>query len=150
MFAVVNCTCYANLHLVKITHTWQRVTKKVWPLWFFSFPLWYYFVSYCNTNLDVKIMDDRIYTYGVEEEYLCTNREDTAPFNLPDEIWEKTPAFMRTGREAHRCVIETMSHVCKTKNELNTHLLKSRAWLSKSIEHYGGKIYAGGTHHTID
>ncbi|MCP4258077.1 MAG: YbdK family carboxylate-amine ligase [Planctomycetes bacterium] len=95
-------------------------------------------------------MDDRIYTYGVEEEYLCTNREDTAPFNLPDEIWEKTPAFMRTGREAHRCVIETMSHVCKTKNELNTHLLKSRAWLSKSIEHYGGKIYAGGTHHTID
>lgn len=89
-------------------------------------------------------------TYGVEEEFVWTTRDHKEGVEPPIEQWQHCDLPFTFGREAHQCVLETISPICDSLKALAEHIRSSRDFLTNQAKKEGSILYAGGTHPFID
>lgn len=89
-------------------------------------------------------------TYGVEEEFFWLDGQEEKGKSPPFENWKTATLPFSLGREAHAGVVEAISPVCDSLKKLAEHIRISRHWLAHEASLNDARLFAGGTHPTVN
>lgn len=85
-------------------------------------------------------------TFGIEEEFLVTDTLNTIGVTPPFDRWIADIKDFSLGREAHSAVVESISPVMNSLDELSRHIRHSRRILREKASEINAILYVGGAH----